>query len=73
MYIMALNKDVIERLLSKLDYLQKEIETIHGELLVELDLDKHETELSAIEQKEIETIRKENDYRTLDEWNKSKE
>ena len=65
---MALNKSTVERLLNRLDDLQKQIEAIHNELLIELNDD----ELSAVERAEIEAIRKENDYRTFDEWEKEK-
>lgn len=64
---MALNKETIERLIGKLDDLQKQIESIHQELLVELD---KEEELSEDEITEIKAIRKENDYRTIEEWEK---
>lgn len=62
---MALNKEIIERLIGKLGDLQKQIESIHQELLVELD---REEELSKEEIAEIKAIREKNDYRTLDEW-----
>lgn len=61
---MALNESTIHKLLNKLNDLQKQIEAIHNELLMELDSD----ELSAAEHSEVEAIRKENDYRTLYEW-----
>lgn len=67
---MALNKDVAKRLLNKLDNLQKQIEAIHNELLIELDKDGDDLELTDAERAEIEAIRKENDYRTFDEWEK---
>ena len=63
---MALDKKVAERLLNRLDTLQKEIESIHQELLFEINNDT----LSAAEIKEIESIREENNYRTLKEWAK---
>lgn len=62
---MALNKDTIERLIGKLGDLQKQIESIHQELLVELD---KEEELSEEEIVKIKTIREENKYHTLEEW-----
>lgn len=65
---MALNRDIAQRLLNKLDDLQKQIEAIHNELLVELDKDEDDLELSPEEIKEIEQIKEENVYRTLDEW-----
>lgn len=70
MCIMALNRDVAKRLLNKLDGLQKQIEEIHNELLIELDRDEDDLELTDKERVEIEAIRKENDYRTLDDWEK---
>lgn len=65
---MALNKETIERLIGKIGDLQKQIESIHQELLIELG---KEEELSEEETAEIKAIREENDYRTLDEWKKS--
>ncbi len=67
---MALNKETIERLINKLGDLQRQIDAIHNELLVELD---KEEELSADEIAEIKAIREENDYRTLEEWKASEE
>lgn len=63
-----LNKKTVETLLNRLDSIQKEIDLIHQQLLLELDSE----ELTAAERKEIELIRKENDYRTFDEWQKEK-
>lgn len=60
---MALNKETIERLINKLGDLQKQIEAIHNELLIELD---KEEELTEEEVAEIKSIREENDYRTLE-------
>lgn len=65
---MALNKKTVERLLNKLDDLQKQIESIHNELLIELDGDEDDFELTEEEIAEIKAIRKENDYRTLEDW-----
>ena len=62
---MALNKKTVERLLNKLDDLQKQIESIHNELLIELDGDENDFELTEEEIAEIKAIRKVNDYRTL--------
>lgn len=67
MYIMALSKETVERLLNRLGDLQKEIEAIHAELLAGLDDDV----LSEKEVAEIKAIREEDDYRTLDEWSKT--
>ena len=67
---MALNKETIERLINKLGDLQRQIDAIHNELLVELD---KEEELSADEIAEIKAIREENDYRTLEELKASEE
>lgn len=68
---MALNREVAKKLLNRLDDLQKQIEEIHNELLIELDKDEDDLEMTEAERTEIEAIRKENDYRTLDEWDKS--
>lgn len=59
-----INKQKYERLLQQLDSIQKQIDEIHQELLIESDA------LSEKEKTEIEKIRKENDYRTFDEWEK---
>lgn len=67
---MALNKETIERLINKLGDLQKQIEAIHNELLIELD---KEEELTEEEVAEIKSIKEENDYRTLEEWKASEE
>ena len=61
-----IDKKRIETLLNRLDDVQKQINDIHNELLTEL----HSDELNAAERAEIESIRKENDYRTFDEWEK---
>lgn len=58
----------IESLLNQLDAVQKQIDAIHAELLTELSDD----ELTAAERQEIENIRKENDFRTFEEWEKEK-
>lgn len=63
-----IDKKKYETLLRRLDNLQKEIEAIHQELLMEYESD----ELSPAERAEIEAIQKENDYRTLEEWQKEK-
>ncbi len=63
-----IDKKRIESLLSQLDAVQKQIDAIHAELLTELSDD----ELTAAERQEIESIRKENDFRTFDEWEKEK-
>lgn len=65
---MALDKKTIERLIDKLGDLQRQIESIHHELLTELD---REEELSEEEVAEIKAIREEDDYRTLEEWGKA--
>ena len=67
---MALNKKTVERLLNKLDDLQKQIESIHNELLIELDRDEDEDDIEMTDEEiaEIKAIRKENDYRTLEDW-----
>lgn len=48
-----------KRLLERLDNIQKEIEEIHQQLLIELD-----------EETEVKAIKEENDFRTLEEWKK---
>ena len=48
-----------KRLLERLDSIQKEIEEIHQELLIGLN-----------EEAEIKAIKEENDFRTLEEWEK---
>lgn len=58
-----IDKQKYKRLLKQLDDIQKQIDEIHQELLID-------NELSESEKKEIEAIRKENDYRTFDEWEK---
>lgn len=65
---MALNETAVKALLNRLDAIQKEINEIHQQLLFELDSD----EISAAERAEIETIRKQNDFRTFEEWEKTK-
>lgn len=65
---MALNKSTVERLLNKLDSLQKQIEDIHNELILELDRNWDGNELTDEEIVEIEAIREEGDYRTLEDW-----
>lgn len=69
---MALNKEIVERLLNKLDDLQKQIESIHNELLIELDRDEDEDDIEMTDEEiaEIKAIREKNDYRTLEEWRK---
>lgn len=63
MYIM-LNQNAVKTLLNRLDSIQKEIEAIHQQLLLELDSD----ELTAAERAEIEAIRNQNEYKTFNEW-----
>lgn len=63
-----IDKTRINELLRKLDDVQKQINEIHNELLIELSTD----ELTAKEKEEIEAIRKANDYRTFEEWEKEK-
>ncbi len=65
---MAINKDRYKELIKRLDDIQKEIDEIHQELLIELDDD----ELSEEEAQEIDELRVENDYRTFEEWQKEK-
>lgn len=48
-----------KRLLERLDNIQKEIEEIHQQLLIGLD-----------EEAEVKAIKKEDDFRTLEEWQK---
>lgn len=63
---MALDENVAKRLLNRLDNLQKEIESIHRDLMFEIESDR----LSKEEIGDIKAIREENDYRTLNEWEK---
>lgn len=63
-----IDKKRIESLLNQLDAVQQQINAIHNELLTELGSD----ELTAAERAEIEAIRKENDFRTFEEWEKEK-
>lgn len=63
---MSADRKIIERLLDKITDLQRQIDEIHNELLLELDGDM----LSAKEIEEVNAIRKNNDYRTFDEWDK---
>lgn len=69
---MAINKKTAERLLIKLDDLQKQIEAIHNELLIEVYRNEEDGDLmiTDAERTEIEAIRKDNDYRTLEDWDK---
>lgn len=48
-----------KRLLERLDNIQKEIEEIHQQLLIGLD-----------EEAEAKAIKEEDDFRTLEEWQK---
>lgn len=48
-----------KRLLKRLDNIQKEIEEIHQQLLIGLD-----------EEAEVKAIKEEDDFRTLEEWQK---
>lgn len=63
-----LNKKAVETLLNRLDSIQKEIEQIHQQLLLELDSD----ELTAAERAEIELIRNQGEYKTFNEWENTK-
>ena len=65
---MAINETTAKALLNRLDELQKEINAIHQQLLIEIGSD----ELTAAEKAEIEAIRKENNFRTFDEWEREK-
>lgn len=47
------------KLLKRLDSIQREIEEIHQELLIGLN-----------EEAEVKAIKEENDFRTLEEWEK---
>lgn len=63
-----IDKNRLNRILKRLDDVQKEIDNIHAELLTELNTD----ELTAAERAEIENIRSENEYKTFDDWEKEK-
>ena len=54
-----INKEQYERLLKRLDNIQKEIEEIHQQLLIEFD-----------EEAEVQAIKEEDGFRTLEEWKK---
>lgn len=54
-----IDKQQYERLLKRLDNIQKEIEEIHQQLLIGFD-----------EEAEVKAIKEENDFRTLEEWEK---
>lgn len=54
-----IDKKQYEKLLKRLDSIQKEIEEIHQQLLIGYD-----------EESEVQTIKEENDFRTLEEWQK---
>lgn len=61
---MALDKKVTEKFLNRLDSLQKEIESIHRDLVFAMDEDK----LSLDDLDDIKEIREKNEYKTLGEW-----
>jgi hypothetical protein len=63
-----IDKNRLNRILKRLDDVQKEIDNIHAELLTELNTD----ELTAAERAEVENIRSENEYKTFDDWEKEK-
>ena len=63
-----IDKNRLNKILKRLDDVQKEIDNIHAELLTELNTD----ELTAAERAEIENIRSENEYKTFDDWEKEK-
>lgn len=59
MIFIMINKQQYERLLKRLDNIQKEVEEIHQQLLIGFD-----------EEAEVKAIKEENDFRTLEEWKK---
>lgn len=63
---MALDKKVAEKFLNRLDSLQKEIESIHRDLIFAMDEDK----LSLDDLDAIKKIREKNEYKTIEEWKK---
>ena len=63
---MALSESAAKRLFDKLKDLQRQMEEIQNELLIEM----YNDELSPEEIIEIKAIREEDDYRTLKEWGK---
>lgn len=63
---MALSENAAKRLFDKLKDLQRQMEEIQNELLIEI----YNDELSPEEITEIKAIREEDDYRTLKEWGK---
>lgn len=54
-----IDKQQYERLLKRLDNIQKEIEEIHQQLIIGYD-----------EEAEVQAIKEEDDFRTLEEWKK---
>lgn len=64
MYIMALDKKIAEKFLNRLDSLQKEIESIHRELVFAMGEDK----LSLEDVNAVKKIREKNEYKTIEEW-----
>lgn len=63
---MALDKKAAEKFLNRLDSLQKEIESIHRDLVFAMDEDK----LSLDDLDAIKKIREKNEYKTIEEWEK---
>lgn len=63
---MALDKKVAEKFLNRLDSLQKEIESIHRDLVFAMDEDK----LSLDDLDAIKKIREKNEYKIIEEWEK---
>lgn len=61
---MALDKQVAEKFLNRLDSLQKEIESIHRDLVFAMDEDK----LSLEDVNAVKKIREKNEYKTIEEW-----
>lgn len=63
---MAINKQQYEDLIKRLDKIQNEIEEIHQQLLIGFESE----DLSDEEIDEINDIIEENDFRTIEEWQK---
>ena len=66
---MALDKKVAEKFLNRLDSLQKEIESIHRDLVFAMDEDK----LSLDDLDAVKEIREKNEYKTIEEWEAEEE
>ena len=64
-----MNEKEVKNLLNRLDDMQKQIDKINHELLIE----SNSKYLTADEEREIKKIRAEGDYRTLYDWDKEED